>query len=66
MSLYEFVLQEVFAEHRMGQQLWTPPLCWNGASTARDWSFVGQEELVPYVTAHFDKIEDGQASSWSS
>jgi len=63
MSLYEFVPQAVFEEHRRRQEFWTTPLRWEGSITAREWSFVGQEELVPYLTAYFDKFDYGQASS---
>lgn len=63
MSLYEFVPQAVFEEHRRRQDLWTTPLHWEGSISAHEWSFVGQEELVPYLTAYFDKFDYDQVPS---
>jgi hypothetical protein len=63
MSLYEFVPRDFFELHRFRQELWTTPWHWEGTVRAREWSFVGQEEIVPYITEMIDalnrKIEAG-------
>lgn len=57
MSLYEFVPRAIFDEHRADQALWTTPWHWEGAIRAREWSFVGQEELVPFLQRYFANFD---------
>jgi Methyltransferase domain len=55
MSLYEFVPREFLERHRCRQELWTTAWHWTGSVRSREWSFVGQAELVPFLT---DRIAD--------
>ena len=57
MSLYEFVPRELFDRHRHRQGLWTTAWHWDGSIPAREWSFVGQEELVPFLTRYFHSFD---------
>ncbi|WP_261569144.1 class I SAM-dependent methyltransferase [Frankia gtarii] len=49
MSLYRFVPSELFQAYRHRQELWTTPWHWEGEVRARELSFVGQAELVPFL-----------------
>ena len=55
LSLYEFVPRNFFEAHRSRQELWTTAWHWEGSITAREWTFVGQAELVPFLS---DCLED--------
>jgi hypothetical protein len=59
MPLYEFVPREVADRHRADQALWTTPWHWEGDIPAREWSFVGQEEIVPFLRRYFDGFDYG-------
>jgi Methyltransferase domain len=52
MSLFRFVPNFDLVRDR--QELWTLPVHWTGKLKAREWSFVGQEELVPYLERYFE------------
>lgn len=61
MPLYEFVPREIFEVHRGRQELWTLPWHWEGEVRAREWSFVGQDELVPFLRRYFDEFDYGRS-----
>jgi len=56
MPLYEFVPRAVFEKFRSRQELWTLPWHWEGEVRAREWGFVGQEELVPFLEARTAEV----------
>jgi hypothetical protein len=59
LGLYEFVHKDVFERHRGRQELWTTPWHWDGSISAREWSFAGQEELVPFLRSYFESFDHG-------
>lgn len=61
LPLYEFVPREIFEVHRRRQELWTLPWHWEGEARAHEWSFVGQEELVPFLRRYFDEFDYGSS-----
>lgn len=58
LSLYEFVPRDLFETHRGRQELWTTAWHWEGHITAREWSFVGQTELVPFFFEYLTDLND--------
>lgn len=59
LSLYHFVPAETSAQHRHRQELWTMPWTWESEIKAREWSFVGQEEIVPFLNDYFASFDYG-------
>lgn len=53
LSLYEFVPRDQFERYRHRQELWTTAWHWQDQVRAREWCFVGQEEIVPFLECYF-------------